>query len=92
MKTDSVRELMSPIVALILGKLLEYLSANVDEIIAQIKEAFDGLKDDVTVQHAINDLGYDPSAENLTRLHDLVVSKGEDPQKLAKIIVNSAQV
>lgn len=78
---------MAPIVALILGKILDYLADHADEIIDAIKNQFLSAKNDPEVRAAVQELGYAPTEENLTKLNDLLEAKGEDTGKLASILV-----
>ena len=81
---------MAPIVALILGKILDYLADHADEVIRVIKEQF--LNADEEVHVAINTLGADPSADNLNKLQEVLEAKGEDVSKLASVLVNQTTV
>lgn len=83
---------MAPIVTLILGKILDYLADHADEIIQKIKDQFLSAREDPEVVAAVQELGYDPSEENLTKLTDALAAKGEDTDKLAKILVNETTV
>lgn len=92
MKTSTKREIMAPIFALIIGKILDFIADNVGDVIREVKKEYVSCENDAEVQSAINEFGYEPNAETLTKLNDLLVSKGEDPAKLAKVLVNTAQV
>lgn len=81
---------MAPIVALILGKILDYLADHADEVIRVIKEQF--LNADEEVHVAINTLGADPSPDNLNKLQEVLEAKGEDVSKLASVLVNQTTV
>ena len=81
---------MAPIVALILGKILDYLADHADEVIRAIKEQF--LNADEEVHVAINTLGADPSPDNLSKLQEVLEAKGEDVSKLASVLVNQTTV
>ena len=83
---------MAPIVALLLGKVLEYLADNAEEIVEKIREQFSGVKDDPEVVASLQKFGFDPTEETLTSLNDVLESKGEDTQKLASVILNNANV
>lgn len=83
---------MAPIVTLILGKILDYLADHADEIIAKIKEQFLSAREDPEVVAAVQELGYDPSEENLTKLTETLKAKGEDTEQLAKILVNETTI
>lgn len=83
---------MAPIVTLILSKILDYLADHADEIIQKIKDQFLSAREDPEVIAAVQELGFDPSQENLTKLHDTLAAKGEDTEKLAKILVNETTV
>lgn len=82
---------MAPIITLIIGKLLDYLADNADEIIQKIKDQFLSAKDP-EVAAAIQEFGYEPNEESLTKLNDCLAAKGEDVGQLAKILINSATV
>lgn len=82
---------MSPIVALIISKVLDYLSAHADEIIEAIKDKFLSAKEP-DVQAALQNLGYEPNEANLIHLSNLLEAKGEDPAHLAAILVNKTLV
>jgi len=83
---------MAPIFALLLGKVLEYLADNAEEIVEKIREQFSGVKDDPEVKTSLQEFGFDPTEETLTNLNDVLESKGEDTQKLARVILNNANV
>lgn len=83
---------MAPIFALLLGKVLEYLADNAEEIVEKIQEQFSSVKDDPEVKTSLQEFGFDPTEETLANLHDVLESKGEDPQKLASVILNNANV
>lgn len=83
---------MAPIVVLILGKILDYLADHADEIVQAIKDQFLIAETDPDVRAAVQELGYAPNEENLTKLHDVLKEKGEDTEKLAKILVNKTIV
>ena len=80
------------ITAIILQKLLEYLVDNADEILEKIKGSFVTARMDTEVIDAVNDFGYQPTEESLTKLHEVLEAKGEDTQQLAKILINNAHV
>lgn len=83
---------MAPIFSVILGTILEFLADNAADVIRAIKKEYFDYDNDAEVQVAINEFGYEPNEANLTKLNDLLVSKGAAPEKLAKVIVNTAQV
>lgn len=83
---------MTPIVVLILGKILDYLAEHADEIIQAIKDQFSIVETDPEVRAAVQELGYAPTEENLTKVHNLLEKKGEDVGELAKILVNRTVV
>lgn len=83
---------MAPIVTLILAKVLDYLADHADEIIQAIKERFLIANTDPHIQSALQELGYNPTAENLDKVHDLLKSKGQDVGDLAKILVNKTVI
>lgn len=83
---------MAPIVALILGKILDYLGDHVDEVINAIKEQFLSVSKDPNLMNAVQELGYSPTEENLNKVHDILKVNGEDTDKLAKILVNATEV
>jgi hypothetical protein len=80
------------LVQLLLNFLLSYLAENADAIIDKIKSEYLGLKDDAEVQGAIQEIGYNPTEESLNKLHDLVQARGEDPAKIAKVLLNETTV
>lgn len=82
---------MSPMIALLLGKILEYLADHVDDVVDLIKKEFLSAQSDPVVKTAVQEFAYNPDEDTLKNLHDVLVEKGEDPDKLAKIIVNSAE-
>lgn len=83
---------MAPIVILILGKILDYLSEHADEIIEAIKEQFLSAQNDPEVKIALQELGYAPTEENLKKLSEILEAKGEDTGKLASILVTKTVV
>jgi len=83
---------MAPIVTLILSKILDYLADHADEIIQKIKEQFLSTREDPEVVAAVQELGYSPTQENLTKLNDCLAAKGEDVGQLAKILVNETTI
>lgn len=84
--------MVAPIVVLILGKVLDYIAENADEIVDAIKDEFLTAKTDTEVQAAIQEFGYAPDEESLGKLHDLLEKKGEDVEKLASILVTKTIV
>lgn len=82
----------SDIVSLILSKILDYVADHIDEIIDAIKDQFDIFETDPEVKQAVQELGYSPCKENLDKLSNLLEKKGEDPAKLAAILLNKTQV
>lgn len=80
------------ILSLILSKILDYVAEHVDDIIDAIKEQFDLVDKDPEVKQAVQELGYSPCHENLEKLSNLLKDKGEDPAKLAAILVGKTQV
>lgn len=83
---------MSPILTLIISKILDYIADNADEIIQKIKDQFLSAREDPEVVAALQDFGYEPTEEKLAALNGLLETKGEDSQQLAKILINSATV
>ena len=83
---------MTPIVALIIRKILDYLADHADEIIEAIKEQFLSAKEDPGVKAAIQEFGYAPTEDNLTKLSECLEAKGEDTAKLASILVTKTIV
>jgi hypothetical protein len=86
------RAVMPYIVNLIIGSILDYLANHADEIIRAIKETFSIADTDPEVRQAVQEIGYSPTQENLEKLSSLLEKKGEDPSKLAAILVNKTQV
>ena len=78
---------MSPLLAMILGKVLDYLADHSDEIIDAIKEQFSDVKNDPEIKVALQDLGYEPNEDKLNRLNELLEAKGQDTQQLASLLV-----
>lgn len=83
---------MSPIVGLILSKILDYLADHADEIVQAIKDNFPGAEQDPEMKNAILDLGYAPTEEALTKLHNIMIKKNHDIDKLAGILVSKTVV
>ncbi len=83
---------MPPIVMLLLGKLLDYLADHSDEIIEAIREQFFSARHDPKVMAAVDNLSNNPSKESLEEVHEAMKEYGEDTDKLAKIIINKANV
>lgn len=83
---------MSPLLALILGKVLDYVADHADEIIEAIKNQFSEVKDDPEIKVALQDLGYEPNEEKLNKLNDLLEAKGQDTKQLASILVTKTIV
>lgn len=83
---------MNPFLALIIGKVLDYLAEHVDELIEAVKEKFLVAKTDPAVCGALCDLKIDPSEENLVKLSAALEAKGEDPAQLAGLLVSKTVV
>lgn len=83
---------MAPILTLIIGKILDYIADNADEIIQKIKDQFLSAREDPEVVAALQNFGYDPNQETLNSLTTILENKKEDVGQLAKILVNSATV
>ena len=79
-------------VTLILRYVLEYLADNSETIINLLKDEFLSLKDDDEVQNAIQELGYAPTEASLEKLHELVKARNEDPNKIAKVLLNQTEI
>lgn len=85
--------MMAPIVTLILSKVLDYLAAHADEIVAALKAEFlSGENPDADINAAVQELGYEPTAERLEKLHEILVDKKQDPDRLASILVTKTVV
>ena len=83
---------MSPLLSIILVKLLDYIGEHATEIIDAIKKEFDLTESDVGISNALQELGYSPTEDNLNKVHDLLVQKNEDPNKLANVLINNATI
>lgn len=83
---------MAPIIAIILGKLLDYVAAHSDEIVDAIKNKFHIAKTDPEVQAAVQEFGYEPNEKSLDNLHGVLKAKGEDSEQLATLLINQATV
>ena len=79
--------MLVPFVEVVLGKILAYIADHTDEILDAIRGLFGSVKTDTKVEHALKELGYDPTAENLNKLRDLLHKNGEDTDKLASLLV-----
>lgn len=82
---------MAPIVALIVGKILDYLADHASELIQMIKDLFPDLSGDNEIQAAIQELGYAPTEENLVKLSAALEAKGQDTSRLASLLVNESE-
>lgn len=80
------------IVNLIIGKILDYLADNADEIVTAIKEKFHIVETDPELRGAVQELGFSPTEENLHSVAKLLEEKGEDPAKLAALLVTKTVV
>ena len=83
---------MAPIVTLLLAKVLDYLAEHSGEIIKAIKERFVIANTDPHIKTALQELGYNPNAENLDKVHDLLLAHNEDVGDLAKILINKTNI
>lgn len=83
---------MHPFLILIVGKLLDFLSEHSDDIVKLIRDQFDSATNDTEVKKALNEFENDPTEESFVALHDKLEAKGEDTQKLAKMVINEATV
>lgn len=93
MKTSTITASMSPILALIIAKVLDYISDHADEIISAIKDKFLSKENpDSEVAAAIQTLGYDPSHETLAKLSDVLEAKGHSADQLASLLVTKTVV
>lgn len=92
MKTGVNREIMEPIFLLIIGKVLDFIADNAPAIIEEIKNQFPKAMEDPEVATAAREFTYDPNKEGLTRLSDALKEKGEDPEKLASLLVSKTIV
>lgn len=82
---------MSPFVQLILTKLIDYIAKNAEEYILKLKDHF--LKtEDPEIAQAIQEVGFEPSEDNLAKLNNILVAKGYGSDELVKTLINSAQV
>jgi uncharacterized protein YqeY len=81
---------MSPFIAMLLGKILDYLADHADELVAAIKEHFPTAHEDEDVRNALCDLADEPTKENLETLGEKMAAAGEDTDKLAALIVDKS--
>lgn len=83
---------MAPLLAVILGKLLDYVAEHADDIVEAIKKQFEIKDSDTSMLNALKELGYAPTEENLNKVHDLLVASGKDGSKLADVLINETTV
>lgn len=89
--TYSRRTNMSPFVQLILVKLIDFIAKNAEKYILELKDKF--LKtEDPEIAQAIQEVGFEPSEDNLNKLNAILVAKGYGQDELATTLINSAQV
>ena len=84
---------LSVLSALIVAKVVEFVAENADDVLLAIKEKFSKvLSDNIEVSNAAHDLAYEPSEEKLQKFSELLEQKGEDPEKLASLLVTKTIV
>lgn len=91
MKTSSAEAGLNPFITIVIGKILDYVLENADEVVEAIRDQI-GCKDDPEVKDTMSEFSYDPSPDNLLKLHNLLEKKGEDPEKLASLLVSKTVV
>lgn len=81
---------MAPILALVIGKVLDYLADHSDELVEAIRKQFLSVETNPKIKNALLNLGAEPTEQNLTLFHDVLKEENEDVDKLAAILVNKA--
>lgn len=81
---------MSPLLKIVIDKLLDYVAGHSDEIVAQIKKEFLSAETNPQVKEAVVRLANEPTQESLNDLHTALQANGEDPEKLGTILLNNA--
>lgn len=82
---------LAPFLTILFSKLLDYLADNSDEIVKALKDLL--LKEhDQEIANAINDLGFEPNEDTLSRLYNVVEKKKKNTEDFASLLLTKAKI